>query len=116
MNININHKADDNSVPVRRSGTASLTDLADDTRDLSAKDFKVLIRLVDIYREADKLGYRYEHLDDLIGRARTLSDREWRQAVKLGKTLRKADEALTKAEKLENKMKGLRFEEAQINA
>lgn len=115
-NIKATHKADDNSVPVRKSGTASLTDLADDTRDLSKKDFKALIRLVEIYREADRLGYRFEHLDDLIGRARTLTDKEWKRTIKLGKTLRKADAELADAEKLENKMKGLRFEEAQMMA
>lgn len=114
-NIKIQHKSDDNHVKVRVESTASLTAIADEARDLSTKEFKKLIQLVNLYRKADKKADKWaEVLDDLIIRSRSISDKEWKSAVKLSKTLRQADKDLAEARKVESHMKERRFNQAQI--
>lgn len=115
-NINIKHQPDDNHVKVTNNSTASLTKLADDSRDLSDKEFKKLLQLVGLYRKADRKADKWANqLDDLILRARTLNDKEWRKAVKLTKSIRKTDKELAEAQKLETRERDRRFNQALIN-
>ena len=97
-------------VRVTSNSTASLTALADSTRILRDREFKILIKLVNEYRRADKHADKWaETLDQLIIDARTLSNREWKQTVKFAKTLRKADRELTKSELVEQRAKQQRM-------
>lgn len=114
MNIRINQVAD-NSVKVVNKGTASFTKLADDLRDIDGADYKAFVKLAKLFRYADKKGAGWEHLDTLIRKARTLSDREFNTCVKLAKDLRNMDNELTKADELERDLKMERFTMAQIN-
>lgn len=114
MKIKFKEDRSDTSVRVDNKSTASLTALADSTRSLRDREFKILVKLVNEYRRADKHADKWaETLDQLIIDARTLSNREWRQAVKFAKTLRKADRELTKSELVEKRAKQARFKQAQ---
>ena len=113
MKIKFKEDRSDTSVRVDNKSTASLTALADDTRELRDKEFKKLIKLVNEYRKADRHADKWTNLNELILGARTLSNREWRQAVKFAKTLRKADRELTKSELVEKRAKQARFKQAQ---
>lgn len=114
MNIRIKQVAD-YSVRVANRGTASFTKLADDLRDIDNADYKAFVKLAKLFRYADKKGAGWEHLDTLIHKARTLSDREFKTCTKLAKDLRKMDNELTKADELERDLKMERFTMAQIN-
>lgn len=115
--ININHKNDDNHVRVNNRSTASLTALADGTRELTDKEFKVFMKLVAEYRKADRHADKWaEVLDNLILGARTLSNREWRQTIRFAKGLRKADRLATQSELVEKRAKQERFEQARRTA
>lgn len=113
--LNIKRGADKGeSVRINKNNTASLTNLADETRELREKEFKTLIKLVNEYRKADKHADKWaDALDQLILDARTLSDREWKRSMRLAKSLRKSDRELAKAQLIEKKMKQQRFREAQ---
>ena len=113
MKIKFKEDRSDTTVRVDNRSTASLTALADSTRELRDKEFKKLIQLVNEYRKADRHADKWTNLDELILGARTLSNREWRQAVKFAKTLRKADRELTKSELVEKRAKQARFKQAQ---
>ena len=116
MNIRIKKLADTNSVKVSNRGTASFTKLADDLRDLTPKEYKQFIKLAKLFRKAHKAATNWQQLDNLIGRARTLTSKEYKTCVKLGKDLRAMDAEITKADKLEQKLKEQRFYAAQVNA
>lgn len=112
--ITVNGSDKGESVRVTSNSTASLTILADETRDLMGRDFRKLIALVNEYRKADKHADKFaDVLDQLILDARTLSDREWKQTVRLSKTLRKADREMTKSQLIEKRAKQQRLREAQ---
>ena len=114
MKIGIKHKLDDNGVKVRNDGVASLTNLADDIRDLTPKEYKAFKKMMRLYRRADKAGLKWEQLDNYIGRGRTLSGREYRRTLKLSNTLRSADKELARSVRFEQAMKKARFEQAQL--
>ena len=112
--IKVNNSTDKGEfVRVTSNSTASLTALADSTRSLRDREFKILVKLVNEYRKADRHADKWTNLDELILGARTLSNREWRQAVKFAKTLRKAARELTKSELVEKRAKQARFKQAQ---
>ena len=113
MKIKFKEDRSDTSVRVDNKSTASLTALADSTRSLRDREFKILVKLVNEYRNADRQAEKSTNPDELILGARTLSNREWRQAVKFAKTLRKADRELTKSELVEKRAKQARFKQAQ---
>lgn len=113
MKIKFKEDRSDTSVRVDNKSTASLTALADSTRSLRDREFKILVKLANEYRKADRHADKWTNLDELILGARTLSNREWRQAVKFAKTLRKADRELTKSELVEKRAKQARFKQAQ---
>ena len=113
MKIKFKEDRSDTSVRVDNKSTASLTALADSTRSLRDREFKILVKLVNEYRKADRHADKWTNLDELILGARTLSNREWRQAVKFAKTLRRADRELTKSELVEKRAKQARFKQAQ---
>ena len=113
MKIKFKEDRSDTSVRVDNKSTASLTALADSTRSLRDREFKILVKLVNEYRKADRHADKWANLDELILGARTLSNREWRQAVKFAKTLRKADRELTKSELVEKRAKQARFKQSQ---
>ena len=97
-------------VRVTSNSTASLTALADSTRSVRDREYKVRGKLVNEPRRADKHADKWaETLDQLIIDARTLSNREWKQTVKFAKTLRKADRELTKSELVEKRAKQQRM-------
>lgn len=115
--INIREGKASESVRVTSNSTASLTGLADSTRELRDREFKMFVKLVNEYRKADKHADKWaEQLDNMIVAARTLSNREWKQTVKFAKTLRKADRELTKSELVEKRAKQERFNKAQQGA
>ena len=115
--INIREGKASEFVRVTSNSTASLTALADSTRSLRDREFKILVKLVNEYRRADKhTDKRADTLDQLIVDARTLSNREWKQTVKFAKTLRQADRMLTKSELVEKRAKQERFNKAQQGA
>ena len=87
MKIKFKEDRSDTSVRVDNKSTASLTALADSTRSLRDREFKILVKLVNEYRKADRHADKWTNLDELILGARTLSNREWKQAVKFAKTL-----------------------------
>ena len=115
--INIREGKASESVHVTSNSTASLTGLADSTRGLRDREFKMFIKLVNEYRRADKHTDKWaDTLDQLIVDARTLSNREGKQTVKFAKTLRQADRMLTKSELVEKRAKQERFNKAQQGA
>ena len=108
--INIREGKASESVRVTSNSTASLTSLADSTRELRDREFKMFVKLVNEYRKADKHADKWaDMLDQLIVDARTLSNREWKQTAKFAKTLRKADRELTKSELVEKRAKQQRI-------
>ena len=113
MKIKFKEDRSDTSVRVDNKSTASLTARADSTRSPRDREFKILDTLVTEHRKADREADTRTNLDELILGARTLSNREWRQAVKFAKTLRKADRELTKSELVEKRAKQARFKQAQ---
>lgn len=64
MKIKFKEDRSDTTVRVDNKSTASLTALADSTRSLRDREFKILVKLVNEYRKADRHADKWTNLDD----------------------------------------------------
>lgn len=112
--LNVGVGSSSSSVRVENRNTPSLTAVADDARELSAKDWKLARKLSKMQRRIDKQYAKLHDDYDVAGRMVMLTAREYRQTIKLANTLRQSDKALAKAQKVEKKAKQARFDKAQL--
>ena len=114
MNIAIKKGQFDGGVKVRNENTPSLTKVAEQMRDLTSKDYRIIKRLAKQQRKLDKVRARLNDPHDIYNSLELLNNREFRQAFKLTDTLRNSDKELAKAQVVEKRAKQARFEQAQL--
>ena len=114
MKVNVKNAKEDNRVNVRNENTPSLTAVADDMRSLSKKNYRLVKKLSRLQRKLDKKYAKLSDPQDTCVALASLSNREYKQALKLAKTLRHSDKVMDKAQNVERNAKRERFEQAQL--
>lgn len=94
--------------------TVSITQVADDMRDFSKKDYKKLKLLARLYRFVDKLSFDYENLQHTLYQLRAMDKREFKRTFAVANTQRKADKVYESAKTYEELSRSQHLEQVKL--
>ena len=103
-----------NNKPASNRAVPSLGDIAEDLRDVTKRDYKLIVKISRYQRKIDRKAKKLREPTDAIERMRLLSNREYRQAIKLSASLRAADAAYRKADAVEEEAIKERHEQQML--